>query len=165
MKDHFESFALYNQWANGRLLEAAAGLTAEQLAENRGAFFGSVIGTLNHILVADRAWLWRLTGSGETPIALDEILYADFRVFRRALEVEDARLIETVAGLSEEILPRPLRYRNMLGDEFEQPRTVLLTHLFNHQTHHRGQVHTLLTQFGVSVPALDLVYFIRERRG
>ena len=165
MKDHFETFALYNRWANGRLLAVAAGLAADQLAENRGAFFGSVIGTLNHILVADRIWLLRLTGSGEAPGALDEILYTEFELFRRAREIEDARLIKVVSGLNQDDLRRTLRYRNMLGDEFEQPLTAVLAHLFNHQTHHRGQVHTLLTQFGVSVPVLDLIYFIRERRG
>ena len=165
MKEHFETFAHYNRWANARLLDVAAGLDAARLAENRGAFCGSVIGTVNHILVADRIWLRRITGSGEAPAALDEILYPELEVFRPAREMEDRRLVDTVSALAADEFGRRLRYRNMLGDEFEQPLTTVLAHLFNHQTHHRGQLHTLLTQFGVSVPPLDLIYFIRDRQG
>ena len=161
MRRHFEGFARYNQWANRRLYGAAAELPAERLLEDRGAFFGSVTGTLNHILVGDRVWLHRLTGEGVPPSRLDEILFADFGELRRAREAEDERLIGVVTGLTDQRLSSAFAYRNMLGDEFEQTVAEVLAHLFNHQTHHRGQVHTLLTQLGREIPPLDLVYFLR----
>lgn len=161
MKRHFQVFALYNRWANQRLYQAAAGLSESQRQEDRGAFFGSVVGTLNHILVGDRAWLARLTGEGPRPTRLDEILFADLDALGRARDAEDARLIAYVDGLTADALHTIIAYRSMLGDPFEQPVERILAHMFNHQTHHRGQVHALLTQFGLEAPALDLIYFAR----
>lgn len=162
-KPHFERLALYNRWANRRLYETAAQLTAAQFAENRGAFFGSLCGTLNHLLVADRTWLRRIEGTGPQPSALDEILFAEFADLRAAREAEDERLIRAVSTLSEEEIGGMLSYRSMAGTAHELPLVLVLTHLFNHQTHHRGQAHTLLSQFGLAAPSIDLVYFALEK--
>lgn len=162
MKSHFVTFAHYNRWANRRLYAVAAELTDAQYREDRGAFFGSLRGTLNHLLVGDRVWFNRFTGEGVNPPGLDAILHDRFDELRIAREAEDERILAFVNHLDESRLDHPFAYRSMDGSPVELPLAQLLAHVFNHQTHHRGQAHTLLTQFGRTVPALDLVYFLRE---
>ncbi len=162
MKAHFETFARYNAWANQRLYTAVAEVPDAQYHEDRGAFFGSVHGTLNHILVGDRAWLTRITGEGTPPASLDQILCEGFATLRQARTAEDDRIVRVVGGMDEARLAGTLKYRNMRGEDMEQPLAQVLAHVFNHQTHHRGQAHTLLSQMGYEAPPLDLVYFLRD---
>lgn len=164
MKDHFSMFAAYNRWANGRVYVAAAELTEDELAADRGAFFKSVIGTLNHLLVTDRIWMRRMSGDGPTYPRLDLILHERLADLRAAREAEDARLIAwvddlTAAELGGEITYTPISEPILM----KQALAPVLAHLFNHQTHHRGQTHALLTGFGREAPALDLMHFQRER--
>jgi uncharacterized damage-inducible protein DinB len=163
MQQHLSTFARYNRWANQRLYAAAAALPDADYRRDLGAFFGSLHGTLNHILVADRIWLFRITGEGPAPARLDEILHDDLDTLRQARVAEDERIIRVMDGLSEERLAGSLRYRNMKGDAFEQKLALVLAHFFNHQTHHRGQAHALLTRLGREAPELDLLYFLREQ--
>lgn len=93
MQQHFRMFAAYNRWANALVYDAAAALTEDELTRNSGAFFGSMLGTLNHLLVADRIWMKRFTGEGEAPKALDTILFTDFARLRTAREAEDERIV------------------------------------------------------------------------
>ncbi len=160
MKDHFLRFAHYNRWANDALYAAVAPLSETAFCAERGVFFGSYCGTLNHILVGDRAWLQRLTGEGETPTRLDEILYRECGALRAARRHEDERILRVVDGFSDADLATAVEYQNMAGEVFSHPRSALLTHLFNHQTHHRSQAHTLLCQDGLEAPPLDLIYFM-----
>lgn len=162
MKSHFEMFAGYNAWANRRLYDAAAALSDAQYREDRGAFFKSVHGTLNHILVGDRVWMHRFTGEGEPPARLDLILFEDFAALRAAREAEDRRIADYVKGLDEAKLAGLIRYRRVSSPEtVEQPLAPALAHFFNHQTHHRGQAHGLLTQLAGKAPELDLLYYQR----
>jgi hypothetical protein len=94
----FRMFAGYNAWANERLYSAAAMLSDSEYRADHGAFFGSVHGTLNHLLVGDRIWMQRLTGEGEAPARLDAILHEDFGALRAAREAEDARIVAFVEG-------------------------------------------------------------------
>src|SRR5688572_26389281 len=94
----YKLFADYNRWANTRIYDAAARLSEAQLKENRGAFFKSVLGTLNHILVGDRIWISRLNGAGRTDLALDTVLFEDLGALRKAREAEDAIIISKMAG-------------------------------------------------------------------
>jgi uncharacterized damage-inducible protein DinB len=163
MNPHFTMLAGYNAWANGRLYEAAAKLPDAEYRADRGAFFKSVHGTLNHLLVTDRIWMRRLTGTGEAPDRLDAILFENLGDLRAAREREDARIAAYVEGLSEADLAGPVRYRALSNpQEFSQPRASVLLHVFNHQTHHRGQVHCLLTGLGGEAPSLDLILFQRQ---
>jgi uncharacterized damage-inducible protein DinB len=131
----------------------------------RESFFGSIHATLNHILVADRLWLGRFTGHPATGIhALDQILYGELAGLRVAREAEDAQIINFVAALDLPTLNSTLRYETM-----QQPRTrqawplrITLGHLFNHQAHHRGQAHGLVSQTAVPPPPLDLLAWVRE---
>ncbi|HYD67035.1 DinB family protein [Azospirillum sp.] len=162
MKAHFDTFARYNRWANRRLYDAVAELSDAQFREDRGAFFGSLRGTLNHLLVGDRLWFGRIEGTGPMPTRLDEILHDRFDDLRAAREAEDERILRVVGGLDEARLAATFAYRTIKGEACEQPLAPVLAHVFNHQTHHRGQAHTLLSQFGREAPAIDLIYFLRE---
>lgn len=160
----YRDFAAYNSWANRRLYAAAALLSEEQYRADRGAFFGSVHGTLNHILVCDRLWLHRITGTGEAPARLDAILFETLSELAPARAAEDERILAYVEGLDASTLARDVGYANVSGARFDQPLATVLDHLFNHQTHHRGQVHCLISGLlgNAAAPSLDLVAFQRE---
>ena len=153
---HFQMLARYNRLANARLYGACAGLSEAELKRPRRAFFTSIHGTLSHILLGDRIWLARFDG-GEVPsTGLDAILYEDFAGLGAAREAEDARIEAFAAGLAPEFLAGSIRYVNNAGLSFDDPIDLLLTHLFNHQTHHRGQITDLLMQTDIGPPVLDL---------
>ena len=163
MRPIFQMFAGYNAWANERLYAAVAELPDEECRADHGAFFKSVHGTLNHLLVGDRIWMQRITGEGDAPTRLDAILYEDFAGLRVARAAEDARIIAYVGGLTEEDLGRKVRYRTISRPaDIEQELVYTLPHVFNHQTHHRGQVHALLTRIAQDAPSLDLILYRRE---
>ena len=163
IKTQFQTLAAYNQWSNRLIYAAAPELSDADYRANRGAFFGSLHNTLNHILVGDRIWLHRITGEGDAPERLDAILYDDLATLTAAREAEDIRLISFVDGLDSAALTGTFQYANMSGDRFEQPLAEVLVHVFNHQTHHRGQSHTLITASDHPAPSLDLIQFYRER--
>jgi uncharacterized damage-inducible protein DinB len=96
---HYRMFGRYNVWANSRLYDAAARLSTEQYRVDRGAFFKSVHGTLNHLLVTDRIWMQRFTGEGDAPNRLDAILFEGFDDLRAARAAEDRRIVDFVDGL------------------------------------------------------------------
>jgi uncharacterized damage-inducible protein DinB len=163
MKPIFEMLAAYNAWANERLYAAAARLPDADYRADRGAFFGSLHGTLNHILIGDRIWMHVFTGEGEKPIKLDAILHDDLDALRAARRAEDARISVYVASLSEEALSGVVRYRTIRSPaQITQYLSPLMVHFFNHQTHHRGQAHCILTMLCGEAPTLDLVMFQRE---
>jgi len=162
--DHFRTFARYNAWANDRLYAACARLPDAEFRAPRQAFFGSIMGTLNHILVGDRAWLSRLEGVPSGITRLDQTLFENLAELTQARAAEDERIRAMVDGLDAEALGRDVVYRTMAGVENRTPLVWVLSHLFNHQTHHRGQAHALLSQTTVAPPSLDLIYFLRERR-
>ena len=163
MQRHMLMMATYNRWANRRLYAAAAALDDERYRRDVGVFFGSLHGTLNHLLVADRVWMHRLDGSGEQPQALDRILFEDLAALSAARAREDQRILAFVAALDAAGLEAPRDYRTLNGTPQRQPLRDILAHLFNHQTHHRGQAHAALTRLGVAEPpSLDLLIMQRE---
>lgn len=162
MRRHFQMFADYNRWANALVYEACAELTDEEYRADQGAFFGSAHRTLNHLLCADRIWLKRVTGSGEAPTALDTILHEDFAALGEARIAEDQRIIDWIDTLDEGKLAASFTYSPVSSPTvITQPLGPVLAHVFNHQTHHRGQVHMILTSLGRPSVVLDLVYFLR----
>jgi uncharacterized damage-inducible protein DinB len=160
--DHYRMFGHYNAWANKRLYDASARLSTEQYRADRGAFFKSVHGTLNHLLATDRIWMQRFTGEGEAPDRLDAILFDTLDQLRAAREAEDRRIIDFVDRLDDARIAGTIKYRRVSTPEvFEQPLGPALAHWFNHQTHHRGQVHALLTGLAGQAPELDLLIYQR----
>jgi uncharacterized damage-inducible protein DinB len=162
--DYFRMFARYNQWANQRLYEASAALPEAEYLKPRAAFFGSLHATLNHILVGDRVWMGRITGHPPAGIrALNQILYAEMAGLRVARAAEDAQIINVIDAMDEPTLNSTLRYKTMVGESQQTPMRFVLAHFFNHQAHHRGQAHGLLSQIGAKPPPLDLIYYLREQ--
>jgi uncharacterized damage-inducible protein DinB len=160
---HLRTMALYNRWANGRIHAAVAALPDAEYRRPVGLFFGSLHGTLNHLLVTDRIWMRRLTGTGEAPGRLDAILFEEFLPLRAAREAEDERILGYVQGLDAAALDGELGYVTTAGKPQRQPRWQALVHLFNHQTHHRGHAHAAFTRLGVAEPpSLDLLVLQRE---
>ncbi len=153
---HFRMLGRYNRLANERLYGACARLSDAERTRDRGAFFGSIHGTLNHILVGDRIWMTRFEG-GEAPSTnLDAILYGDFEALRKARIAEDARIEAYTASLTARSMEGTIAYVNNEGREFRDPLAVLLAHFFNHQTHHRGQVTAMVARTDAPYPVLDM---------
>jgi uncharacterized damage-inducible protein DinB len=162
MRRHFQMFADYNRWANIIVYDACNELSDAEYRADRGAFFGSAHRTLNHLLCADRIWLKRVTGSGEAPTALDTILHEDFQALREARIAEDRRIIDWIDTLDDDKLANSFTYSPISNPEpITQPLGPVLTHVFNHQTHHRGQVHMILTSLGRPSLSLDFIYYLR----
>jgi uncharacterized damage-inducible protein DinB len=170
----YRGLAGYNAWMNERLYAVSATLSDEDRKRDLGAFFGSVHRTLNHLMLTDRAWLGRFTGgpaiaqsrdAAGNPIAmsgrLDQELYSDFEVLRHERARTDAHIAVWVATLDDAALAAPLRYRTSKGERCEHPLWWAVTHFFNHQTHHRGQVTALLHQLGHDPGVTDLIAFLR----
>jgi uncharacterized damage-inducible protein DinB len=163
MLAHWQMFTGYNAWANTLVYDQAANLSDADYRADRGAFFKSVHGTLNHLLVTDRIWMHRFIGGGETTQQLDAILHESFDDLRVARTAEDARIAAFIDGLDEAQLSAPISYRAI-----SRPATVTqklheaLAHFFNHQAHHRGQAHCLLTILTGEGPCLDLLAYQRQ---
>jgi uncharacterized damage-inducible protein DinB len=165
MKAHFEMLARYNQWVNTKLYSMAAALPDEAYRRNVGAFFRSLHGTLNHLLTADRIWLRRLTHEGDHPKALDAIVFDDLPALRAARESDDLRLIRFVEQLPATQFEQQWDYQTMNGTPQRQPIREILAHVFNHQAHHRGQAHAILTILGVNeLEPWDLLIMQRQTR-
>ena|SRR5215475_10772149 len=154
-------YARYNRLANEKLYEACSGLSNDEYRRNLGAFFGSVHGTLNHLLVGDTIWMTRFEGGTHPSTGLDAILHETFDALRRSRAVMDRRIERLFSDLPEGFERRSVRYINNAGIDSEDPLEVILPHFFNHQTHHRAQVHTLLSQLGRTPPVLDLHRVLR----
>ena len=172
MLSQIKLMAKYNQWMNQNLYLAAAKIPVEKLKEDKKAFFGSVIGTLNHILVADIIWLKRFSlhpanhvalesaRINDSPKSLNQILYGDLEELSQQRIELDNIIINWCNELSEVDLCHHLQYKNMKGQPGVKEFGSLVFHFFNHQTHHRGQVTTLLSQEGVDVGVTDLLMLI-----
>lgn len=163
LKDNLLMLARYNSWANERLFDAASKLSDQDLREDRGAFFGSMFGTLNHILVADRIWMARLEQKGEEPNDLSQVLHDELDELWAARKSEDRRIYNYVQSLDVFSLLGTINYTTTRKPTLiEQQLYPLLVHFFNHQTHHRGQAHCVLTGFSNEAPSLDLFVYQRE---
>jgi uncharacterized damage-inducible protein DinB len=163
MKPHFLMMARYNAWANLRLYKMAGALPEELYRREVGVYFKSLHGTLNHLLVTDRIWMRRLTGEGSHPNKLNAIAFDDFASLQAARTSEDLRIVNYTENLQEADIEKELDYTTLNGTPQRQPICEILAHWFNHQTHHRGQAHAILTLVGVTEPdPLDLL--VMQRR-
>lgn len=164
--------AQYNRWMNQKCYAAAAKLTAGDLTQDRGAFFGSIIGTLNHIMVGDTIWLARFSRhcgnhgaldayqTKHLPAALDATIATDLTALHAEREQTDATILHWAGQLTEHDLEQPLSFKNMAGVAHTKDFASLVLHFFNHQTHHRGQLSTLLLQAGQDIGITDLGMYV-----
>ena len=170
--DHIRQMANYNQWMNAKLYEAARQLSDEELAADKGAFFHSIIGTLNHIAVGDTIWLKRFVTHPANyavheavqnlpnPTSLDQLLHADMQGLSGYRTALDQIILDWAQSVNEEDLDHVLQYATTKNIATHKNFFSITMHFFNHQTHHRGQVTTLLSQAGVDVGATDLMVLI-----
>lgn len=156
-RDYALTMARYNLWQNESLMTAASTLTPEERAKDRGAFFGSIEKTFNHLLWADRAWLSRIAGA-PAPTGGNTEFDGDWSDFRDTRAATDRKLLDWAKAAPPEWFAGDLTwYSGMLGRDFTRPRAEVIVHLFNHQTHHRGQIHAMLTAAGTKPEATDVI--------
>jgi uncharacterized damage-inducible protein DinB len=158
---YVQRMARYNRWQNENLYGVADQLSAEERRRARGAFFGSIENTLNHLLWGDQIWMSRFAGTPKPPAGIAESvsLYGDWETLKSARADFDRTIIDWADTVQPEWLAGDLTYfSGAMGREVTAPRWVLVTHLFNHQTHHRGQVHCMLTQAGGRPSDTDLPF-------
>jgi uncharacterized damage-inducible protein DinB len=172
--EHFGLLARYNADMNQQLYDAAAQLPAEQLTADRKAFFGSLAGTLNHLLAGDTIWLKRFathpasfpalqaTQALPHPGGLTHSFGADLPPLRAYREQLDGIISAFAAQLTPADLKQVFEYRSTRGDVYRKEFGLVLLHFFNHQTHHRGQASTLLTQTGVDIGVTDLLLWVPD---
>lgn len=166
--------AQYNRWMNRQLYEAAAALPEAEVMRDKGAFFGSLFHTLNHIAAADIIWLQRLVSVSQHQSQVEALQafpqpnslrfavapqLSELWVLRQDL---DSFTMDWAAGLTQAQMALPLAYCNMAGDSHAKNLGALVLHFFNHQTHHRGQATTLLSQAGLDVGVTDLLALIPD---
>ncbi|SON57590.1 DinB family protein [Hartmannibacter diazotrophicus] len=171
---HFVLFTRYNRWMNEKIYDCAATLPPEEIAKDRSAFFGSILGTLNHLVVTDMLWMKRMISHPasalvreelealEQPTALNQILETDLAALRARRDRMDDLIARFVAGLGEKDLATAFSYRRTNGEAQHKLLGDVLLHVFNHQTHHRGQLTTLLSQAGKDVGVTDILMLLPD---
>ncbi len=165
----FEILARYNRWMNQRLFQACSGLTQQQLELEQGAFFGSIYRTLHHLLIVDSFWLFQCSKDKALNVLIDEagtplrpqsaqqILFPAFPALRQARFRLDDHIVDFIQALPPQRLNESYHHVTQDGRHLDRQFSVVLAHWFNHQTHHRGQITTLLTQQNVDVGVTDLM--------
>jgi len=152
----FQTLAHYNRIANQRLYESCAQISEDEYRRPRAGSFGSIHALLNHGLLADRIWMSRFSGGGKTTPPLNTVLFDEFPALRSAREQDDLAMEDFFRKAPESFLNKKLSYTNSKGIHYEEASVPAVLHMFNHQTHHRGQVHVMLSQCGVQPPSLDM---------
>jgi uncharacterized damage-inducible protein DinB len=164
-KDYALTMARYNLWQNESILAAAGTLSPAEREKERGAFFGSILKTLSHLFWADRVWLSRFAGTPapEGGIPGSVSLIGDWDTFIAERKAFDQRILQWAHDVAPDWFEGDLSwFSGALGRDVTKPKTVLVIQLFNHQTHHRGQIHAMLTAAGAKPDATD-VPFMPER--
>lgn len=162
---YVRTLASYNRWQNGNLYAAADGLSDAARKQQRGAFFGSIHGTLNHLLFGDQSWMSRFTGTSRPTnsptisIAQSVGMYPVWEDLKRERTAFDEFIIAWAEKLDPTWLEGDLTwYSGTMKREVTKPKALLVAHMFNHQAHHRGQVHCMLTQAGAKPGDTDLPF-------
>ena len=156
-ENYYQLMAQYNQWMDSKIYSACADIPDDLRKKDMGAFFKSIHSTLNHIYYGDMAWLERLRDNTFTPRQIGTDLYDNFNELREAQEKMDEEIISWADSLTPERLNQTFDYTsNVQKFNRKLPIWVLATHMFNHQTHHRGQITTLMKQLGYEPGITDI---------
>ena len=157
--DQARTMAAYNRWMNEKLYTVCSELTDGERKADRGAFFSSVHGTLNHLLLGDKIWMGRFTANPFSVSSLDQELYSDFSELRSQRSITDDEIKSWALELNDEMLDGKLEFTSIVNPETRSyDMWVCVTHFFNHQTHHRGQLTALLSQAGKEYGVTDLIW-------
>lgn len=163
MIQYFLQLAKYNQWANDLIYSACSQLSTKEYFKTRPSFFKSIHGTLNHIMVGDLVWLSRLGYETNQVTKLSQELFPTLDSLWLKRKELDNKILDFVSKLAEIDLKKELQYQSLsLNESFKTEMPTILGHVFNHQTHHRGQVHDQLSQTEIAPPSLDLIVFSRK---
>lgn len=161
MHAHLLLLAHYHAWTFEMLYGALLPLGDAQYRADCGLFFGSIHSTLNHLLLADRVWFGRVIGQRYDVPGLDSELETDRHALEDALHLQTARWAEWLVAEDDATLNRALSYSNLAGTQFDNPLVAVLLHVFNHGTHHRGQISAAISGYGQAVPEMDLIFYLR----
>lgn len=162
----YSRYAIYNQKVNEHLLTASTSLSSESLLQDRGVFFDSIVGTWNHLIVTDILWMNRLQPLSQhldgledlpKPMAMNQVIAARIEDISQLRKAIDIMLVDWCSELPIGDTEQVIKYSNLDGTEFEQPLGLILQHIFNHQTHHRGQITALLGQSGIAYGCTDIL--------
>ena len=156
MLDAFRMLARYNRIANERLYEKCGQLDPAEYRKQRQGSFGNIHGLLNHLLLGDRIWMSRFAGGGNMTPPLNSVLFESFPELRSARVAQDEEIEAFFATAGNDFLERRLSYVNIQGKDYVETVPVAVLHFFNHQTHHRGQVHVMISQTDIKPPSLDM---------
>ncbi|MEP3345216.1 MAG: DinB family protein [Litoreibacter sp.] len=163
--DYCQMMARYNAWQSRGQMEVFQSMPSAELRKDRKSFFGSIFATANHLLWGDQLWMARFDGGfGPSGGVKDSVnMHENLQLFLDDRMRMDARITRWAAGLRQLDLVGPLTYRSVVAErEFSKPMEMCVTHFFNHQTHHRGQIHAMLSQAGQSIGDTDLVFMGEE---
>lgn len=164
MQQHLAKLSRYHRWATEKLFESVSLLSDEQYYQKAGLFFGSVHGTLNHLLLVDQLWQSRIEGIPYPVTDLSHEIEADAKTLEAALLAQCDSWFKICASVTDRRLGQEVEFRNLAGQKSELNLDDLLIHVFNHGSHHRGQISAALVEFGVPVPEMDYYYFILASR-
>lgn len=162
MLEHLKMMARYNKWANDRISDAICAIDEADYMKPREAFFGSIHGTVNHLLLVDRLWRGRMEGKPYQVSGLNQIVCADRETFIRERDLENDIIIDFLDSHDAPALEVEFSYTTFVGAGGTDRRRTVFAHMFNHATHHRAQVHALLTQVPADPPSLDLIPYLRQ---
>jgi len=160
-QEYFITLARYNRWANKRIFAACEQLSEDDYRKQRDGVFLSIHLTLNHILLIDRIWMCRLRDKKIKIDTLRKELHSSRDALRIARKMRDDKIILAVERMKKRHLQRTLDYVDRRGEAHSTPMPYVLAHMFNHATHHRGQVHDMLSETDVPPPTVDLIDFVR----
>ena len=158
---NFQLLSNYNTWANTKIFSFCKKLDDAEYKKDRRAFFSSIHGTLNHLLVVDKAYISRIKGKDHGLISLNQILYENLLQLEEERIKEDKRLVDLVYSLSEKSIHKEITYKGFETGNTTYTINMILITLFNHQTHHRGQIHNMLSQSGIKPPQIDIPDFVK----
>ncbi|MFO7919719.1 MAG: DinB family protein [Nioella sp.] len=162
---YVQTMARYNAWQNGQVIAAADTLDEAARRADRGAFFGSIMGTLNHVLWADEMWMHRFAGWPKPKAGISEspALHDDWAALKAARAKADRGMLDWAGRVTDAALSANLAwYSGAIGRDMVRPMALCVAHVFNHQTHHRGQVHAMLTAAGAQPGDTDLALMPEE---
>lgn len=160
-----KTMARYNQWANHELFAAVRTLPEGEAAKQRRILFKTILNTLNHPLVADRVWWAHMHKEAHSHKALNEVLYDEFEDLAAARAEMDQRLIDYVDALADNDADEPIDFTLLSGAKGRMNRRMILMHMFNHNTYHRGFVVETFCQIPAALPLIDLPVFMRGAGG
>ncbi|ENV17601.1 DinB family protein [Acinetobacter guillouiae] len=163
-KDSFRILAQYNIWATQRLCESLKSVSDDDFNKDVGLYFKSIVGTLNHLLLGEHyLWYSRFKQGISPAIALNTMIQTKKTALLDELQEKSKNWIEFLEQLDEKTLNADLTYKRVSGQQLTLPYAATLMHVFNHGTHHRGQITAAMTGLGYACPELDLVYMLVEQ--